>query len=162
MAYCSPDDINIGNVQLPRGLNKQAYVDAAAEEMDAELGKVYVLPLTPSSAIASNTWAGKYLKKINKFLAIGRIVIDSASGGEDNSLNSYGYYHLKTAMDALAALVSGSITLTDVEKLDVEPNTSGPQVENRDAGSYVDAFYNTPLPESENNVYPARPVLPWL
>lgn len=169
MNYCTAEQVDIGNIMLPRGFNKQYFIDQASDEMEAELGKTYKLPLTLSvthdengNAIANplddpNSWISKLLNKINRYLAIGRIVISAASGGEDNSLNSYGYYHIKQANDALASLVNRTIELPfQLADINADKLPSGPSVDNREAASFVDSFYqqsvgNAPV---SNQVYP--------
>lgn len=159
--YCSVESVNVGNITLPRGFNKAHYVNISADEMDVELGKVYKLPLGPNYDPGS--WAGKLLAKINRYLATGKIVIDAAAGGEDRSLNSYGYYHVRQANDALAAIVAGTIDLP-FDSIDTDPDRVGPvQIENREPASFVDAFYQQSIGEEavSNKVYPNnRPIFP--
>lgn len=169
MAYCTTDGVEIGNVPLPRGFNKQYFVDQAADEIDTELGKTYKLPLTPVPSYTGNpltdgSWTQKLLEKINRYLAIGRIMINAASPGEDNSLNSYGYYHIKQANDALAAIVKRDIELPFVliDK-DVNKLPPGPNIQNREPASFVDAFYQQSVGNEEvsTEVYPNNFLRPW-
>lgn len=158
-AFCKVTDILTGNIPLPRGMGnenviKQRYIDRAAEDIEARLGVLFTLPLSP----APGSFEEKVLSRINKYLATGQLIIDAAAGGEDNSLHAYGFHHLREANQAIADILAGKIKLNlDKDEPDTEDLPGGPLVLNKEPSSYVDAFYNNSWHSSTE---PSKPVYP--
>ena len=161
--YCSIGDINIGAVRMPRMLGNdenttnQVFIDQAADDINAALGQVYKLPLN----LEAGSPDALLLKKINRMLASGNILLAAASGAEDTTLHSYGYWNVKEAQKALQLIITGEITLSAALK-DPDPKdfakVTGPAIINKDDASFVDGFYG-----SHGSQYPngqSRP-FPW-
>lgn len=145
--YCSTEDVDVGNIDMPRRATdatdeqtKAYYVMRAAEEMDAILGQIYKLPLN----LTAGTADALILKKVNRMLASGQIVVAAGSAAEDTEIHSWGYYHIKEAEKMLSLIFKGDIVL-DAEYKDPDPNAdsrqTGPMIKNREDVSYVDNFY---------------------
>lgn len=163
MPYCSPDDLLTGDIPLAGKYgNGTPFVQFAADEIDAQIGHIYVTPIRLDDTPA-NRPARLLLKKINVLLASGRILLDMAAGGEDDSLHSYGRTMLREGLDLLKALSGGKIEIPGAElvEVDVELSTNGPRIANEDGYSMVEGFYSrfgaghsVPLP---GRVLPMRP-----
>ncbi|ANA87251.1 hypothetical protein SEA_GIBBLES_16 [Gordonia phage Gibbles] len=148
MAYCEVNDVQIGNIALPRGLGtpeviKQRYINDTADDIDAKLGAIFALPLEPEPG----SFTAAALKRINKYLAIGKLVIDAAAGGEDTQLHAYGFHHLREGNKAIEDILAGKIVLdlSPSEDADPDDQPTGPSVINKEPGSFVDAFYGHSL-----------------
>lgn len=165
-AYCAPSDVSTGNVPLPRKLGsesvvKQHYIEKAADDIDGKLGAIFELPL----AYEEGSFEALWLKRVNKYLAIGQLVIDAAAGGEDTQLHAYGFHHLREANKALDDALAGKVFLS-FNKREGDPSDSdtGPSILNKEPASYVDSFYQSQLQNNITNgpglVYPQinRPI----
>lgn len=140
MAYCVADDLEIGDIDLPRGVTAESAIEKAAREMDIKLGRVYKLPLNVSPEAAADV---ALLVKINSFLASGRVILRAASGGEDNNLHTYGYYLVRDADNALNAILEGKLALQFQEPAPgtLQDHPSGPEIFNADEEGFVNSFY---------------------
>ena len=139
MAYCNDGDLLIGDVGLSSTLSKASFVRDAADEMDARLGFVYVLPIT-----GIPTYAQLLLKQINARLASGRLLMSIAAPAEEDGVHRYGEWLIKQAYDDLYAICNGSIVLGGATvAVDTTPNTAA--IENYDDESAFDQFYNTTM-----------------
>lgn len=135
MAYCEPADLLVGDMPVsePRA---QAFIAAAAEEMDMRLGTVYTVPfqgLLPAAEIA--------LKRVNVLIATGRLVMAQSVATEDYSPNAYGTYLMREGRDLLEGMVNATVLLPGAEPLPGAGSFRGPTVINEDTVSAVDAFY---------------------
>ena len=168
MAYCTKDDLLTGDIPLAGKYGDGSnFVNMAADEIDAQIGHIYVTPIvfdesTPEKA-ATVRPAKLLLKKINRLLASGRIILDMAAGGEDDRLQAYGASMMKEGLDLLNMLSSGKIELTDAPQLTeaADNKNTGPLIAQDDPYSLVEGFYSrfgsgisTPLP---GRVLPMRP-----
>lgn len=149
MPYCAPTDLLIGDIPLAGKYGDgTAFVQLAADEIDSQIGHIYVTPVlfdesTPEK-IATVRPAKLLLKKINTLLASGRIVLDQAAGAEDDRLHAYGRSMVNEALKLLEKIMNREIQLTDAPLLTEEAarEYTGPQVINEDAYSQVEAFYD--------------------
>ncbi|URG17385.1 head-to-tail connector protein [Rhodococcus phage Mbo2] len=132
----------LGDLEIPRGQTMDEWVIKAADEMDGILGQTYRLPLDTNMDIPDHKADALLLKKINEFLAAGRLLLAAAGTGQDNSLNAYGSDLVNSAIKELARISSGRTVLESGELLDLEKPTVGVMGLNRDASSYVDQFYS--------------------
>lgn len=143
-AYCVEADINLGDLQTPRVVTVEDWIMVTADEMDAEIGQIYKLPLSFDNSKPEDRADALYLKKINSFLATARIILTIASGGEDTVLHAYGKSLLGDAKAALAKIVNGAVVLESATLLpDLDAQYNGPIITNKDSGSFVDSFYNS-------------------
>lgn len=147
MAYCAVTDLLTGDIPLPGKYgNGTGFVDLAAEEIDAQIGHIYVTPVvfdesTPALAAAVRP-AKLLLKKINILLASGRIILDMAAGGEDDNLHAYGKSMHDEAVLLLRSITSGQIALTDAPVLAADITAdNGPAIAQDDPYSLVEGFY---------------------
>lgn len=169
MAYCTKDDLLTGDIPLAGKYGDgTSFVDMAADEIDAQIGHIYVTPVefdesTPEKAALARP-AKLLLKKINRLLASGRIILDMAAGGEDDSLHAYGNSMWREGVNLLNQISSGKIVLAGAPLLAADatedPNT-GPSIHQDDPYSMVEGFYarfgsghSVPLP---GRVLPMRP-----
>lgn len=143
-AYCIVDDINLGDLQTPRAVSVEDWIKTTADEIDAEIGQVYKLPLAFDTTKPEDRADQLYLKKINSFLATARIILTIAGAHEDSNLHAYGKSLLGDAKAALGKIANGSIVLESAVLVDdVDGQYDGPIITNKDAGSFVDAFYSS-------------------
>lgn len=148
MAYCSPANLLVGDIPLAAKYgNGTSFVDLAAEEIDSQIGHIYITPVVfdeSTPALTAKVRPQKLLlKKINILLASGRIILDMAAGGEDDNLHSYGKRMTDEALNLLGKLMNREIDLIDAPLLaeeEVRMNT-GPSVIQEDDYSLVGAFY---------------------
>ena len=141
--YVAGADVSFGDMELPAWTDLDEVIRIAGDDMDAVLGTRYRLPLDLDPNVQSHLSIIKMLAKINRYLTIGRVVIDSAIGGEDTQLQSYGIYHIRAAEQALKSLGNGDVLIPDQVSVlpDDSDRVTGPMVTNRDKGSFLDSFY---------------------
>ncbi len=150
MTYSTKDDLRIGDIRLPdRYGDGSSFVVSAAEEIDAQLGHIYVTPFDIDENVPQNRPAILILKKINNLIASGRLIMDLAASKEDTTLHAYGWAMLKEGLGLLKALQDRSILLTGSELIDYnadgEQTPTGPMIHNVDSESRVESFYDAPL-----------------
>lgn len=131
--YCETNDL-LYNGDTLVNVDEQLYVDMAADEMNAELGKQYVVPVDVG-APGVPTWVALELKKINVLIATGRLQQALANG--DMAILKYGGDLIKEGQMCLAVLVNQDLGIT--------PNVgtfvvTAPGVSNPDFDSGVTAF----------------------
>lgn len=142
--YCETEDINLGDLQVPRVVSVMDWIKNTADEMDAEIGQIYRLPLSFDNTKPEDRADQLFLKKINSFLATARIILTIAGAGEDAVLHAYGKSLLGDAKSALTRIVNKTVVLESALLLsDVDAQYNGPIITNKDAGSFVDAFYSS-------------------
>lgn len=140
-AYCATEDMRTGDIALPSGTSREQYVKAAAEEIDAALGHLYVTPFVIEETPVNRPTI-LFLKKLNWLLASGRFVLDVAAAGEQDNLHALGKRYLDEALVMLKVVTSGDLMLTGAEKIDSgEHRASGPIILNEDPFSLVESFY---------------------
>lgn len=161
--YCALTDLLKGDLDLPRYMGDGSqFVNMAAEDIDSHLGHIYLTPIEVED-IPKNRPTTLMLKRINRLLASGRMVLDLAAAGEDSDLHAYGRSLVKEAMDLLEKIASGEIVLAGAERIDdvVDPtgeHFTGPKIINQDSYSLVEAFYDRFNPRSPVQCSPMNEV----
>lgn len=142
MAYSEPADLLKGDIPLPaRYGDGTGFINIAADEIDAQLGHLYVTPIVILDT-PENRPARLLLKKINNFLASGRLITDMAAAGEDRDLHAYGASLIREALKLLEQICDGKIQLTGAERIETSATEySGPSVYNEDPESLVEGYY---------------------
>lgn len=140
-AYAVTADLLLGNVPVPA--DAQKYLDAAAEEIDSKIGFRYATPVVADTSPEQRP-VGLLLKRINAWLATGRIVLAKDAAGEDDQLHQYGQYLVSEATKALDQIVDGSIVLPGVDLATIDASkVTGPAGVWGDEESLVEAFSTT-------------------
>lgn len=143
-AYCAEADINLGDLQTPRAVSIEDWIKSTADEIDAEIGQVYKLPLSFDLTKPEDRADALYLKRINSFLATARIILLIAGGREDATLHAYGKSLLGDAKGALNKIVNKTVLLESAQLIgDADDQYNGPMIANKDAKSFVDSFYSS-------------------
>lgn len=141
--YCGVSDLMMGNIPMPSYIDKQQQVDSAAEEIDAKIGFKYSTPVDISQTSPVDRPAILLLKKINAFIATGRILMAVDAAGEDEQVHAYANRLLAEAYAALEAIAAGTIELTGADaNVNAPARTSAIIVNNVDSESLVEAFYD--------------------
>lgn len=145
MAYSTKEDLRIGDIRLPVRLGDgSSFVEDAADEIDAQIGHIYVTPITLPD-IPANRPAILLLKKINNLIASGRLILDMAASAEDRTLHAYGYNMLKEGLSLLTMIQNRDIVLTAADQIDTdgdgEKSPTGPMIFNEDPESLVKGYY---------------------
>jgi hypothetical protein len=142
--YSTVDDLLIGDMPIPPYINKQGYVDNAADEIDSRLGYVYATPFDVSDLSTMIRPARLTIKRIAAHLSSGRIILAMAVASEDRQVHAYGKSLIDEALAVLEKIANGEIPLVGAEPLDpdaISAPTSGPMIANIDQFSSVEAFY---------------------
>jgi hypothetical protein len=146
VAYCATTDLLIGDIPLSAKYGDgSAFVQLAADEIDATIGHIYVTPVVfDLNANPQSRPSSLLLKKINTLLASGRIIMDQAAGSEDDNLHAYGYAMWREAWTLLEEIRSGKITLIEAAKIEYDTSNENTSVSltNEDGYSLVEAFYS--------------------
>lgn len=135
--YCTTTDLLIGDIQLSSTLSKESFVRDAADEMNARLGFVYILPITGIPAHATTL-----LKMINARLASGRLLMSIAAPAEDDGVHRYGEWLIKQAYDDLYAICNGQIILGGAVPA-IDPNPNSAMISNHDEESAFEMYENS-------------------
>lgn len=143
-AYCQPEDINLGDIDLPRDTTIETWIKATADEIDASLGQKYQLPFSFDPSKPQDRADALLLSKINKFLAMGRLLCTISSAHEGAELHAYGKSLIGDAKAEISRIMSGTVVLESLT-LVTDPNVQydGPMILNKDAESFVDSFYRS-------------------
>lgn len=161
MAYSGVTDLLLGDTRVDGVVNKESYVNAAADEMDAALGFIYETPITVNQSDPVNRPTILLLKLINNYLASGRIIITISRNAEDNSLDALGKYYVNLAMQRINDIVNGKIELLGAKRNAEEKSYQGPATYNAEPESLVDMFYGNFNPSNPGYYspfsYPPRP-----
>ena len=152
---------------LGAGFDKQKFVTTAAEDMDAKLGFLYVLPLTPDPDLdddAGNplttlpTHEQLLLKSINNKLASGRIFMTIRGSADGDRQHVYGTQLVNEAIAELMMLANGDVALSAIRKADgTQINTASqrsPKITNHDSDSLVDGFEEMVFRNNPQQVFP--------
>jgi hypothetical protein len=145
VAYCSINDVSIGNIPLPTYIDKQNFVDDASDEIDSKIGFLYTTPIDIADSGTNPVVrpARLLLKRIATSLATGRLILALDAAGEDQKLHSYGWSLVREATAALNKIADGEIPLEGATLVDPAANTAKTVLlYNEDAESSVEAFYN--------------------
>lgn len=166
MAYCTKNDLRKGDIPLAAQYGDgSALVNQAGDEIDAHIGHLYVTPVVFADPLpAAHRPSMLMLKNINILLASGRLILDMAAGGEDNSLHAYGRSMWSEGNQLLKRVASGEIELVGAIKVEDEnlSENSGPVIINEDPESLVKSFYqNYSGPGFGGLPMPIRPARPY-
>lgn len=142
IAYCTRDDLLLGNLQPPASSVLDAYVQDGADAIDTKLGFRYSTPIVIDPSVPGANASMKLLRRINVWLASGMYIAASSTSAEDIQLNAYAKMLLADANAALESIASGQQILPGAggdESTDVV--ISGPIILNVDSTSGVEDFY---------------------
>lgn len=145
-AYSGTGDLLTGNIPTPSYLDPEKYVTDAADEIDSKIGFLYktpvVFPQEGEDGYVESRPVRLLLKRINNFLATGRLLLATSAAGEDDQLHAYGASLVKDALSALDEIAQGKITL-DIERVESSiGQATTPLINNVDPESHVEAFYD--------------------
>lgn len=161
MAYATASDLLTGDIPLAnRYGNGTGFINLAADEIDAQIGHIYVTPIELDPLDPRTVPTAKLLKKINTLLASGRIILDMAAGGEDDGLHAYGRSMLNEAISLLRQITDKKIELYGAELIppaELEDN-GRVSISNADPYSLVEGFYER---YSSGSVIPPAPMRPY-
>ncbi len=142
MAYCGSGDLLLGNVPIPANASK--YIDAASEEMDSILGLQYVTPVLLIETEPKQRPGFLLLKRINAWLATGRLLMALDAAGEDDQVHQYAERMVKDALGALGQISDGSILLPGADPIVPDQHRpTGPVASWADDASPVEEYQST-------------------
>lgn len=161
-AYCTTDDLLLGDLVVGRSVSPETYVNAAADEMNSKLGFIYKVPIEPNSSYdppftVLATHEKLLLKDINVKLASGRLILAQAQGSEDGQEHAYGASLIRDALNSLYLLTSREVILSTAAPAD---NTTllaecpAPSIHNADDESLLLGFEETVM---RSNPWWSRP-----
>ncbi len=142
MAYSLTSDLLVGNVPLPSYVDKQKFVDDAANEIDSKIGYIYTTPVDVSDSGPVSRPARILIKRISNYLASGRLLMTVDVTEEKNSVHAYAARLIREATDALTLIARDSITLDGAPRVNTSVRPTVPLIANLDSESNVEAFYN--------------------
>jgi hypothetical protein len=145
VAYCTKDDLLTGDIPLAGKYGDgTSFVNFASDEIDGQIGHIYVTPITYTSPVDPKAKPAQLLlKKINILLASGRIILDMAAGTEDQNLHAYGNPMLLEGISLLNMISSGKIKLNmaiEIDTVSDDENNSVTLIQD-DPYSLVESFY---------------------
>lgn len=140
MAYCETADLLLGNV-VSKPADQDRFVNDAADEIDSRIGFMYATPIVVGES-AEQRPVKMLLKKINSWLASGRLIMALDAGGEDDQIHQYGLYLVSEAQKVLESITSGEIVLPGVDPASPDSTgiVTGPQYTTGDDASLVESF----------------------
>lgn len=142
VAYCETTDLLLGQIPTPAGLDLSKIVQDATDEIDSRIGMLYATPVDLGSVEIPRP-VKLLLKRLNVFIASGRLIMAVTSNTEDDRLHAYGLSLVNDALDALKEIAAGKLILDGVPPIEgTEPVVSVPLIFNEDPESSVEAFYN--------------------
>jgi phage gp36-like protein len=155
LAYCTVEDLLIGDIPTSTELDPQKYVNDAADEIDSKIGFRYATPIsvvapTPRPVVL-------LLKRLNSHLASGRLIMAATILQEDTALNAYGKALVDEAMQTIDAIGLGKVVIAGIETADpaIAPvYKSRVLIANVDATSQVEDFYSKVLNPTQPFVRP--------
>lgn len=151
MAYCTVQDLLIGDIPTGGQLDPLKYVNDAADEIDSKIGFQYETPVDVASVPRPVVLL---LKRLNAHLASGRLILAATISAEDERLNAYGQNLVDSVELTLVAIATGEQLLPGAP---INEETANPQdhsvssnafalIANLDRESHVEAFYNRVAP----------------
>lgn len=140
VVYSEEDDLLIGDLPLGSAYPPKKFLDAASDEIDSYLGRMFDVPIDTDG----NETVRLTLKRINNWLASGRLIMSVATAGQDSELHAYGWSLVKQAMDEINRIMNGDLDLPGLDMIDTSSINAGtgPMVTNVDDKSRVDEFYS--------------------
>lgn len=140
--YCEVGDLLLGNIPVPA--SAATYVQSACDEMDSRLGLRYVTPIILDVNVPAQRPGFLLLKRINAWLASGRLIMALDAGGEDDQVHQYAERLIKEALLALDMVVDGTIIIPGAEPVNPDaPQITGPLAAWGDDTSPVEAYDET-------------------
>lgn len=145
-SYSGVVDLLLGDMPVALAVNKQKYVDDAADEIDSIIGARYTTPIDVSDTSDVPRYARLFLKRAANHLATGRLILALAAGGEDQALHAYGYSLVQNALVALQQIAQGeynlpgAMTTGGTEAAPVR--VTAPTIAQEDSTSGVAALYD--------------------
>lgn len=143
--YSSTEDLLTGNIPVPSYLDPMKFVQDAADEIDSYIGFVYQTPIDVGMTSNLSRPARLLLKRINNYLATGRLLQAAAAAQQDDNTHAYATRLITEALSALQGIAGGSVVLDGAPLVDGSEDASPvsrPVVNNEDEYSQVEAFYN--------------------
>lgn len=140
VTYCVTGDLLLGNVPTPA--SAATYVQSTADEMDSIIGLQYVTPVVLDVNVQAERAGALLLKRINAWLASGRLLMALDAGGEDDQLHQYAKYLVDQALMALGQIADGTIILPGADPVNPGDNqrVTGPLASFEDDASVVEQF----------------------
>lgn len=100
--YCAPNDMLLGDLQIPPTIDPNIYIDRASRDVDIAMGAQYTVPLT------TLTGRGQIvIKVVTADLASAYLLMAQAQGGEDNTVNAYAMQLYNRAWERLMPFRQG-------------------------------------------------------
>lgn len=130
-----------GGLTFPRTLDPEKYVQDATDEIDSAIGARYVTPVDVDDNSPVARHSRLLLKRINNWLASGRMILAVATPTEHSQVHAYGRSLIRDALAALELIRTGQVDLEGAQP--AEGATQGdpmPTTINSDAVSAVDSF----------------------
>lgn len=136
--YCVLDDLLLGNVPIPA--NAQRYVNDAADEIDSVIGFKYETPVVVGNSAEARP-VTILLKRLNAWLASGRVLMAVAAPAQDDQIQQYALYLVTQARDTLKMIADGDILLPGAPVIGGESQVNtGPVAAFQDDASAVESF----------------------
>lgn len=143
MSYSEVTDLLTGNIPLPATTSADMYVQDASDEIDSKIGHIYSTPIDVSEDSLVKRPARLLLKRIANWLASGRLMMATAAGAQQQEVHAYALKLVEDATKSLDMIASGDVLLDGAVRVEVPPKSfTGPQIDNKDPESNVDAFYD--------------------
>lgn len=143
VAYSAKEDLLLGDIPISSAINPDKIVQDASDEIDSKLGHLFETPFDLDENGPLERPARLLIKRINNFLATGRLILAIASPEENQNLHAYGWQLIQEANAAIAGIASGDITLEGVDVIEqTNAQVSVPLIDNLDEESSVEAFYD--------------------
>lgn len=142
MAYCTTDDLLLGDMPISSSISPTNFIDDSADEIDVRIGRIYLTPVVLADTSA-NRVARLTLKIANARLASGRMLMAQAQAAQDESLHAYAMYLIGEADATIQAIQDNRLPLDNAEIREDLPDPLAPSINNHDASSPVESFYST-------------------
>lgn len=145
MPYCTSADLLTGDIPVVgrAGLDRAKFIQDAMDEIDSQIGLIYVTPVNSSSTSTVPRPVLLLLKRLNAHLATGRLIMAADAAGQRSEIHAYGRSLVREVHASLRQIADGTIELP-IEKLPTEvpsEHQAGPLIFNVDPVSQVESFY---------------------
>lgn len=138
MPYSTKEDLLLGDLAVSARIDKQRYVQDAADEIDGKIGLVYVVPVNLSAA---PPYVVALFKRLNNQLASGRLIVTLTASQESDTLHAYGERLINDSLKELETIRVGMVTLPGIPRVDsTNDDSKAMQTSNSDEFSAVDTF----------------------
>lgn len=138
--YAAPEDLVLGSVPLPTDGSATKYLNDAADEIDSIIGARYAIPVVVDTNQPDQKPVALILKKINAWLASGRLVMAADASGADDQIQQYGLYLVNEAYKTLQQIATGQLVLPGIALANPEAvKNTGPVAAFADSASLVEA-----------------------